>query len=141
METSKSPRKVLVAAYELAQQFLPAYSGKFSRQDFTLPQLFACLVLREHQNKSYRGVEAPRKDCPDWQAALGMKRGPDHNTLWRAFGHLVKVGLVNRMLDQMAVWAKCRGLIQGRIKPVARGGSRELLLRVITHNVMILTVT
>jgi hypothetical protein len=43
MKTCKSPRRVLIAAYELAQLFLPEYSSKFSRKDFTLPQLFACL--------------------------------------------------------------------------------------------------
>jgi hypothetical protein len=52
METCKSPRKVMVAAHELARQFRPDYSSRFSRKDYTLPQLFACLVLREHQKKS-----------------------------------------------------------------------------------------
>jgi hypothetical protein len=110
---------VLVAAYELAQLFLPAYSSKFSRKDFTLPQLFACLVLREHQKKSYLGLEALLNDCPDWRADIGLIRTPDSNTLWRAFQHLIKSGGIHRMLDQMAVWAKRRGLIRGRIKPVA----------------------
>ena len=42
------------AAYELAAEALPDYASKFIRHDFTLPQLFACLVVREHQKKSYR---------------------------------------------------------------------------------------
>lgn len=29
-------------AYVAAKDRLPEYSGKFSRKDFTLPQLFAC---------------------------------------------------------------------------------------------------
>jgi len=119
METCKSPRRVLIAAYELAKLFLPDHSSKFSRKDFTLPQLFACLVLREHQKKSYRGVEALLEDCPNWRADISLIRTPDSNTLWRAFKHLVKPGGINRMLDQMAVWAKRRGMIRGRIKPVA----------------------
>lgn len=52
------------AAHELAKQSLPDHSSKFSRQDFTLPQLFACLVIREHQKKSFRGVEALLIDSP-----------------------------------------------------------------------------
>ena len=119
MKTCKSPRRVLIAAYELAQLFLPKYSSKFSRKDFTLPQLFACLVLREHQKKSYLGVEALLEDCPSWRSAIGLIRTPDSNTLWRAFQHLVQPGSVNRMLDQMAVWAKRHRMILGRIKPVA----------------------
>jgi hypothetical protein len=110
---------VLVAAHELAQRFLPAYRSKFRRKDFTLPQWFACLVLREHQKKSYLGLEALLNDCPNGRADIGLIRTPDSNTLWRAFQHLIKSGGINRMLAQMAVWAKRRGLIQGRIKPVA----------------------
>jgi hypothetical protein len=47
MKSSKSPRRVFKLAHELAKKRLPAYSHKKSRRDFTLPQLFACLVLRE----------------------------------------------------------------------------------------------
>jgi hypothetical protein len=43
------------AAYELASQSLPNYSCKFSRKDFTLPQLFACLAVKELMKRSYRG--------------------------------------------------------------------------------------
>jgi hypothetical protein len=85
METCRSPWKVPVAAYESAKQFLPDHNSKSSRKDFTLPQLFACLVLWEHQKKSYRGVEALLGDCPDWPANTGLTSTPDHNTLCRAF--------------------------------------------------------
>src|SRR5256885_7435362 len=88
MLTCKSPRKVMLVALELAKTSLPTYSNEFSRHDFTLPQLFACLVLREHQKKSYRGVEALLKDSPQWCQAIGLDGGrppPDHSTLSRAF--------------------------------------------------------
>ena len=111
------------AAFLLATHCLPNYSDKFSRHDFTLPQLFACLVIREHQKKSYRGVEALLGDSSEWLASIGMTRAPDHNTLWRAFIRLVKPGSVNSMLDQQAQWAEQRKLIKGRIKPVALDSS------------------
>jgi hypothetical protein len=111
------------AAYLLAALSLPNYSDKFSRHDFTLPQLFACLVIREHQKKSYRGVEELLRDSPGWLADIGMPRAPDHNTLWRAFNHLVKPGLVDSMLDQHAKWAQERKLIKGRIKLAALDSS------------------
>ena len=124
METCKSPRKVLREAYELALPLLPAYASAFSRHDgFTEPQLFACLVLREHQKKSYRGVEALLADSPGWLAEIGADHAPDHNTLWRAFGRLVKRGLMNKILDQQVAWAEGRGLIQGRVQPVALDSS------------------
>ena len=58
-------------------------------------------------------------DCPNCGADTPTPSTPDSNTLWRAFQHLIKPGGINRMLDQMAVWAKRRGMIRGRIKPVA----------------------
>ena len=99
METCKSPRKVLNAAYALALATLPLYTSKFSRKDFTLPQLFACLVLREHQKKSYRGLVALLEDCPHWCADIGLKKVPDAYTLCRAFHWILKPGTTERMLD------------------------------------------
>jgi len=99
METCKSPRKVLNAAYALATACVKEHQSKFSRKDFTGPQLFACLVLREHQNKSYRGLVALLKDCPEWCADIGLKKVPDPNTLCRAHKNLVKPGMVEKMLD------------------------------------------
>ena len=99
METSKSPRKVLNAAYALAAACLKEHPSKFSRKDFTGPLLFACLVLREHQKKSYRGVVALLEDCPHWCADIGLRKVPNHNTLCRAHKRLVKPGVVEDMLD------------------------------------------
>jgi Transposase DDE domain/Transposase domain (DUF772) len=114
MLTCKSPRKVMLVAYRLAKTSLPTYSSEFSRHDFTLPQLFACLVLREHQKKSYRGVEALLEDSPQWRQDIGLVRTPDHNTLCNAFKRLIKPRVINSMLDQTARWAKERKLLSGR---------------------------
>src|SRR3954447_6055279 len=90
MVTCKSPVAVMRAAHELGAQLFDEHAHRFSRKDFTLPQLFACLVLREHQKKSYRGTEALLIDCSDLRDAVGLTRAPDHNTICRAFTHLVK---------------------------------------------------
>ena len=106
METCKSPRKVLNAAYALATACVKEHQSKFSRKDFTGPQLFACLVLREHQKKSYRGLVALLKDCPEWCADIGLKKVPDRNTLCRAHQQLVKPGVVEKMLDVSVATAR-----------------------------------
>jgi Transposase DDE domain/Transposase domain (DUF772) len=104
MLTCQSPRKVMCAAFHLASLTLPKYSSKFSRQDFTLPQLFACLVLKEHQRKSYRQVESLLRDSPNWCREIGMKKIPDHNTLCRAF-HALRLGRrQQKLLDQLTEW-------------------------------------
>lgn len=89
-------------AHDLARRVWPTYSSPWSRHDFTLPQLFACLVAREMLKLSYRRTEALLGDSPHWLAGIGMTRAPDHNTLWRAFGVLVDTRRVNRMLDLFA---------------------------------------
>ena len=48
-------------AHALASQALPKFSHKFSRHDFTLPQVFACLVVREQMRLSYRGMQTRRR--------------------------------------------------------------------------------
>src|SRR5918993_2552581 len=124
MTTSKSPRKVLKLAHALAQQALPAYGSRFSRKDFTRPQLFACLVLREHQRKSFRGVEALLADSPAWLADIGLAKAPDHNTLCRAFDAFVKPKLAASMLDLMARLPRQRRAPKPRRHKPPGGGPR-----------------
>ena len=91
-------------AFCLARGVLPEYFSKFSRHDFTLPQLFACLVVREQQRKSYRDVEALLRDAPQWCRHIGMNKVPDHNTLCRAF-HALNLGRrAGKLLDRVTQW-------------------------------------
>ena len=95
---------MLLVAFELARGVLPKYFSKFSRHDFTVPQLFACLVLKEHQRKTYRDVEALLRDAPHWCREVGMGKVPDHNTLCRAFHALNLIRRGGRLLDKLAQW-------------------------------------
>jgi hypothetical protein len=123
MLTCKSPRTVMRWAHHLGRQTFNEYSSKFSRRDFTLPQLFACLVLREHQRTTYRGVEALLRDCPEWCAAIGMRRVPDHNTLCRAAAQLLRGDRVRRALDKMVQWAAKMRLLGLSVRPLAMDSS------------------
>jgi hypothetical protein len=101
----------MLVAYNLARDVLPDRTTKFSRKDFTLPQLFACLVLREMLRLSYRKAEALLRDSPGWLAAIGLTKPPDHNTLYRAFGTLCTLRKLNKMLDlQARLFAEARRL-------------------------------
>src|SRR2546428_4830552 len=102
METSRSPLQLFRRAYELGCELWSDYDSPFSRHDFTQPQLFACLALRELLGLSYRKIQAFLIDVPAWVAEGGMARAPDHNTLGRAFDALLKRREMNRALDLMA---------------------------------------
>src|SRR5512140_955853 len=99
MLTCKSPRNVMRLAYVAAKDRLPRYSSPFSRRDFSLPQLFACLVVKEQLKLSYRKAEVLLNDCPDWCAQIDLQRVPDHNTLCRAAKLLLSGGCVSHLLD------------------------------------------
>ena len=119
METCRSPLELFRRAHELGCRVWADHASPFSRQDFTRPQLFACLVLREHQRLSYRKTEAFLVDVPDWRKEVGMAGVPDHNTLWRAFGALLRPGKVKRALDLMAADAAEELSAGLRAKPLA----------------------
>jgi hypothetical protein len=93
-------------AHALGCRCLRKYSCKFSRHDYTLPQLFACLVVREQMRLSYRGAEALLRDGRAWCRAIGMRGGktPDHATLARAAAAILSGRRVGRMLDLLAEW-------------------------------------
>jgi hypothetical protein len=100
------------AAWCLAHRLLKPFSNKYSRRDFTLPQLFACLVVRELLGLSYRKLERFLRDSPDWLLDLGMQHVPDHNKLCRAAGRLLKEQRVRRLLDEQMKWtAACTNRI------------------------------
>ena len=119
METSRSPRTVLELAWQLAAKVFPDYASKFSRHDFTFAQLFACLVVREQLKLSYRKAEAFFRDVPEWLAAIGMSSVPDHNTLWRAFGTILKKQRVHKMLDNMVGLFEAAKMLKLSTKPLA----------------------
>jgi len=119
MRTGHSPRKVFFVAHYLACRLLPEHACKFSRHDFTLAQLFACLAVREFFGLSYRRTEALLIDSPTWLADVGMARAPDHNTMWRAFDRLLSMKRCHRLLDLIVRLFARSGLLTLRRKPMA----------------------
>ena len=113
----------MLVAHHLASGVLPEYTCKYSRHDFTLPQLFACLVVKEHQKRSYRGAEALLCDSQHWCRAIGMSKAPDHNTMCRAASVLLKKFNVERLLDAVARWAALMRALGLSIKPLAGDSS------------------
>ncbi|MGH8712067.1 MAG: transposase [Burkholderiales bacterium] len=70
-------------AHQLAQGILPAYAHKCSPRRFRLPQLAACVLLKEYRQLDWRGIEALLTLSPPLRRTLRLKRAPDYSTLWR----------------------------------------------------------
>jgi hypothetical protein len=89
---TKSPRAVAREALRLAQEALPAYSSKFSRQDYTQHQLFALLALKTFVKTDYRGLVQLLDDFAELREELGLEKVPHYSTLCYAAGRLLKKG-------------------------------------------------
>ena len=122
MLSSRSPRKVLLTAYRLARRTLPDHTCRCSRHDFTLAQLFACLVLREFYGLSYRRVEQLLRRQP--ALADGHRHEPAPLTTTRCgerWASFYGPARVNRMLDlQAELFLKAR-LLRLSIGPLGDG--------------------
>jgi len=98
--TSKSPRRVAAVAYEVGRRSLPVYASRFSRKDFTQPQLFACLVLRRFHKTDYRGIVAILQDNPTLCEDLELCKVPHFTTLQKAERKLLDDRNTHAMLTQ-----------------------------------------
>ena len=93
---TKSPVALAREALKVGQSGLARYSGRFSRRDFTQPQLFAILVVRQFFKTDYRGVVQLLEDLSDLRKVLHLKKVPHYSTLCYAEKRLLKRGLSSR---------------------------------------------
>ena len=98
-KTSKSPKKVAQAAYNIAQNTLPDYSHRFSPKKFIQSQLFVCLVLKIFFKTDYRGVVEILKDSPDLCKVFDVSIIPHFTTLQKASKRLLTSQLADRLLE------------------------------------------
>jgi transposase len=98
--TSKSPKRILQVAHQLGKQRLRTYSHRFSPKKFTLPQLFACLVLKEFLRLDYRKLSALLEDAPALAATIELKKIPHFSTFQKAAARLLISRRVQRLLDE-----------------------------------------
>ena len=98
--TSKSPKRILQVAHQLGKRRLRTYSHRFSPKKFTLPQLFACLVLKEFMRLDYRKLSALLEDAPSLAASIDLKQVPHFSTFQKAAARLLVSRRVGRLLDE-----------------------------------------
>ncbi len=92
---TKSPVAVAHEALLVGEAGLPLYASRFSKKDFTQPQLFAILVLRLFFKTDYRGIVQMLHDLSDLRRVLRLKKVPHYSTLCYAEQRLLKKGLLN----------------------------------------------
>jgi transposase len=98
--SSKSPKAVLVTAYNVAQRSMKAYSHRYSPKKFTQYQLFAILVFKAFLKTDYRGVASHLCDCPELAATIELRKVPHFTTLQKASRRLLNTPSVRALLDE-----------------------------------------
>ena len=78
---SKSAVQVAREALAAGRAALPEFGSRTSRKDYTQPQLFALLVLRQFLRTDYRGVVVMVAEWRELRDALGLIRVPHYSTL------------------------------------------------------------
>jgi hypothetical protein len=77
-------------ALQVATQVLPPYRTRFSKHQFTQPQLLAVLCLMRYEDWTFREAEVRLREHQELRAALQLPAVPDYTTLY---------GFLRRMED------------------------------------------
>jgi len=86
-------------ALTVGEAALPRYAHRFSPKKFTLPQLFACLVLKTFYKTDYRGIVEILKDSAEVREIIGLERLPHYTTLHKASRRLLRTPLADKLLS------------------------------------------
>jgi len=70
-------------ALEVATAVLPRYRSRFSKHQFTQPQLLAVLCLMRYEDWTFRETEVRLREHGELRKVLWLQRVPDYTTLYR----------------------------------------------------------
>ena len=70
-------------ALQVAARVLPPYRTRFSKHQFTQPQLLAVLCLMRYEDWTFREAEVRLKEHQELRAVLQLPAVPDYTTLYR----------------------------------------------------------
>ena len=110
---------MLIEALRTAEEALPAYSHRYSPKKFTQHQLFACLVLKDFYNLTYRGVVGLLIDGDSLTQAIALKKVPHFTTLQKAADRLLVLRSFRRLLTATVERARRKRLLPRRVRLAA----------------------
>jgi hypothetical protein len=86
-------------ALPVAETILPRYRSKFSKHQFTQPQLLVILCLMRYEDWTFRETEVRLAEHSDLRRALQLEQAPDYTTLYRFMRRLDET-LLARLLQE-----------------------------------------
>src|SRR5712671_5539917 len=100
-------------ALQVATQVLPPYRTRFSKHQFTQPQLLAVLCLMRYEDWTFREAEVRLREHHELRAVLQLPAVPDYTTLYR-FLRRLEDDTVDRGLQETV-----RRLRRRRSRPIS----------------------
>jgi hypothetical protein len=82
-------------ALDVSQAVLPSQRTKFSKRQFTQPQLLAVLCLMRYEDWTFREAEVRLSEHAELRSALQLNSVPDYTTLYRFLTRLRKAVAVD----------------------------------------------
>ena len=70
-------------AMDVATAILPTYRSRFSKHQFTQPQLLAILCLMRYEDWTFREAEVRLREHAELRAVLRLSSVPDYSTVYR----------------------------------------------------------
>jgi len=69
------------AAMDVASAILPTYRSRFSKHQFSQPQLLAILCLMRYEDWTFREAEVRLREHVELRAVLRLSSVPDYTTV------------------------------------------------------------
>src|SRR3972149_10880083 len=88
-------------ALQVSRAVLPRYRTRFSKHQFTQPQLLAVLCLMRYEDWTFREAEIRLAEHTELRRALSLNQVPDHTTLYR-FMKRLDTRIIQRALREAA---------------------------------------
>jgi hypothetical protein len=114
---------MLRVAHELGRRSFRLHWHKYAPKKFTVPQLFACLVLKEFLRLDYRKLSTLMEEAPALGHAIGLTSVPHFTTFQKAADRLLQTPRVQRLLDRTVTMAQEIGLLGRRSRLAALDGT------------------
>ena len=88
-------------ALDVAAAVLPPYRSRFSKHQFTQPQLLAVLCLMRYEDWTFRETEVRLREHRELRETLKLSSVPDYTTLYR-FLQRLDDQTIDRVLGEAA---------------------------------------
>jgi hypothetical protein len=127
-------------AMEVGRAILPPYRTRFSKHQFTQPQLLAILCLMRYEDWTFREAEVRLREHGELRQTLGLRSVPDFTTLYRFLKRLegqTLDGLVGETVRRMRAGQRCgrrRARVAVDATGLAQGAVSTFFVRRLHHH-------